>query len=399
MRKENKSIDICLDDVFRSDPELSLMITCLGACLFQDKSPLTPPSSLDWDRFLGLLIGNKLVGLFYKLGKSHPGLWPDHLAEQLRDESYRLESYGAWCEVQAKIVLTSLHQANIPAIVLKGWAIVQILYGGEFNQRPSSDIDLLVNPCDLPRVDAILNHLGYRDAAVEPWPGYFQRYFNGRHYLSSQSAARTSQAFHLDIHWGIPDSPYYNQGTPGVPFFERAQPVRIADIEGRCLAMEDHLIYACSHIAHHAYEIPMSNYYEIAVILHRAGSALNWAAVFSRASTLRVVIPLQHVLACTAALWPGVISLGLMKTLMEQKTTRTERWVEACLEKSKGREKLLGILAWFTTPGLLRKARYILESLIPGPTYLNKYYGPAPLGLWPLLYLRRVALILFNRFK
>jgi hypothetical protein len=399
MKKENKSIDICLDDDFRSDPELSFLHTCLGACLFQDGPPLIPPSNLDWDRFLGLLIGNKLVGLFYKLGKSHPDLWPDQLAEQLRDECYRLESYGAWCEAQAKIVLTSLHQANIPAIVLKGWAIVQILYGGEFNQRPSSDIDLLVNPCDLAQVEAILSHLGYRDAAVEPWPGYFQRYLNSRHYLSSQSAAQTSQAFHLDIHWGIPDSPYYHQGTPIVPFFERSQPVRIADIEGSCLAMEDHLIYACSHIAHHAYEVPISNYYEIAVILHRAEPAVNWATVFSRASTLRVVIPLQHVLAHMAALWPGVISPGLMQTLMEQKTTCTERRVEAWLKKSKGREKLLGILAWFTTPGLLRKAGYILETLIPGPTYLDKYYGPSPLGLWPLLYPRRVALILFNRFK
>jgi hypothetical protein len=399
MEKENKSIDICLGDDFRSDPELSFLLTCLGACLFQDGSQLFSPSGLDWDRFHGLLIGNKLVGLFYKLGKSHPALWPEQLAEQLHDECYRLESYGVWCEHQAKMVLTSLHQENIPAIVLKGWAIVQILYGGEFNQRPSSDIDVLVNPRDLNKMEAILDHLGYHDAAVEPWPGHFHRYLNSRHYLSSRSTTQTSQAFHLDIHWGIPDSPYYNQGTSIVPFFKRSQPVKIAEIEGRSLAMEDHLIYACSHIAHHGYKVPLSNYYEIAAILLRAEPALNWAVVLSRASTLQVVIPLQHVLTSIAALWPGVVSQGLMKTLAEQKTTRTERWVDGWLEKSEGREKFLGMLAWFTTPGIFRKAGYILETLIPGPTYLIRYFGPAPLGLWPLLYLRRVAVILLNRFR
>jgi hypothetical protein len=377
---------------------LAFLRLCLAACLFKDGPQLSAPANLDWDRFFRLLIENRLVGLFQKLGKSHPGLWPEPLAEQLRDGRYRLMLYGNWCEDQAKSVLVALREANIPAIVLKGWALVQILYAGGYSQRPSADMDLLVHPGDLPRVDRILGHLGYRDADVEPWPGYFQRYLNSRHYLSPQSEARPGRIFNFDIHWGIPDSPYFDQRTPLQPFFERSQPVKIADIEAGSLAMEDHLIFACSHIAHHGYMESLSAYYEIAAILLRAGQGLNWPAVFSRAAALRAVIPLQRVLARIEALWPGVIAPERLETLTEQKPAPVEGWVDDWVVKSKGKVKILGMLAWFTTPGVFRKLGYILETVVPGPAYLKKYYGPAPLGLWPLLYPWRLAVILLNRF-
>jgi hypothetical protein len=384
---------------FPSDPEHSFMRACLGACLFQDGPQLIPPSNLDWGRFHDLLIWNKLVGLFYKLGKAQPALWPDQLAEKLHNECYRLETYGVWGESQTRLVLTALRQENIPAIVLKGWAMVQILYEGEFNQRPSGDIDVLVKPGDLASVDSILKRLGYLDAAVEPWPGFFQRYMNSRHYLLPQGKAQNGQTFHFDIHWGIPDPPYYNFGTSMAPFFKRSQPVKVADMETGCLAMEDHLLYACSHIAHHGYSASLSNYYEIAAILLRAGPALDWTAVFSRAAAMQVVLPLQRVLGRMAALWPGVISPQLMETLGKQKTTRAERRLDKWVLRSNGRERMLGMLAWFTTPGVFRKVGYILETLIPGPAYLKEYFGPAPLGIWPLLYPWRVLVILFHRFR
>jgi hypothetical protein len=73
--------------------------------------------------------------------------------------------------------------------------------------------------------------------------------------------------------------------------------------------------------------------------------------------------------------------------------------VDGWLKKSKGRDKMLGILAWFTTPGVIRKAGYILETLFPGPAYLQKYYGPAPWGLWILLYPWRMVRIVLGRFR
>jgi len=145
--------------------------------------------------------------------------------------------------------------------------------------------------------------------------------------------------------------------------------------------------------------VSLLQHYEIAAILLQSGQALNWGAVFSRASTLRVVIPLQRILSTVATLWPAVIAPRTMETLAEQKPSRTEHWVDGRLESVENKETIIGILAWFTTAGVLRRFRYILETLIPSPAYLKKYFGPAPLGLWPLLYLWRVAAFVLNRPK
>jgi len=64
------------------------------------------------------------------------------------------------------------------------------------------------------------------------------------------------------------------------------------------------------------------------------------------------------------------------------------------LVSGRNNETAVGVLSWFTTPGFFLRLRYILESLFPGPTYLKEYFGPAPWGFWPLLYFRRVTVIM-----
>jgi hypothetical protein len=380
------------------DRESVFLRNCLGAFLFQDGPVLVSPADLNWTRFHDSVVENKLVGLFYRLGKSRPDLWPAQLVEQLREERYRLMLHGDWCVNQAGIVLAALHEAGIPVLVLKGWALLQILYDGHYDQRPSSDMDLLVKPNDLQHVESILDHMGYRHAGVEPWPGYDRRYKNGRHYLSPPDDAQAGRAFNFDLHWGIPDPPYYNQERTMEPFFERSLPIKIAGIEAGSLALEDHLIYTCCHFAHHRYIVPLLDYYEIAGLLLRAGQAVDWEAVLSKSLTLRAVIPLQRVLSATADLWPGVISPGTLERVLGLKPSRTERWVDKWVAKSKGRDRTFRLLAGFTTPGVFRKIGYLLETAFPSPAYLKKYHGPVPLGLWPLLYPWRGVAILKQRF-
>ena len=379
--------------------EIAFVRKCLGACLFPQEDLLLPPADLHWDRFHALLIQNKLVGLFHQLGQFHPGLWPAELADQLHMECSLLKLSGNRRAHQVQEVLAALQDAGLAVLVLKGWALIPTLYGGEYSQRPTADVDLMVNPGEADQVDHVLNQLGYRDAFVEPWPGYFRRFMNSRHYQSLENDSHFDQDFNIDIHWGIPDLPYYDRGTAVEPFFERSQSIRISGVETSGLAWEDALIYACSHITHHGENGSISDFYEIASIILRAGQGLNWEAIISRAATLRVVIPLQRILSTMAALWPAAIAPGIMEIVEKRKPSRAERRVDWWLVRIKNKQLIVGILAWFTTPGISRKFRYILETLIPGPDYLRKYYGPAPLGCWPLLYPRRVGMILVNLFR
>ena len=378
---------------FNEDVEGSFIHACLSAYLFHDPSLITPYPNLDWDKFYQLLIQGKLVGLFSILGRTYPDLWPRAVKEKLREDRYRQIPYNDWCLRQAETVLTTLGDLSIPVIVLKGWALIPLVYDGDPSQRPASDFDLLVNPQDVSRITDILHDLNYADGEMEPWPGYFRRYINSAHYLSSQTFPNSDQFFNIDLHWGFPDAPYYDRRISVQTLFERAQPFKIAGIDVKYMATEDYLIYASVHLAHHGYQDTLSRYYEIAALILKTKTTINWEIILTNARTWRVIIPLRRMISKIEILWPKIIPANIHEVIEKLKPSWGERMVDWCLTHSTRKDAIIIILSCLNTPGLIWRLRFILETAFPGPMYLKHYFGPAPGNLWPLLYLRR-----FNRF-
>jgi hypothetical protein len=71
--------------------------------------------------------------------------------------------------------------------------------------------------------------------------------------------------------------------------------------------------------------------------------------------------------------------------------TRAERLVHRLVVENRENHSIRAAVNWLTLPGVRNRIRYILETAFPSPAYMRKRYGPAPGGLWPVLYLRRVA--------
>jgi hypothetical protein len=277
-------------------------------------------------------------------------------------------------------------------IVLKGWALVPLVYDGDPSQRPSEDIDLLVKPRDMSRVTDVLYNLNYRDGSIEPWPGYYRRFKNCCHYLSSETYLDSALAFNIDLHWGFPDEPYNDRRFDDESIFERSRPIKISGVEVNSLATEDYLIYASVHMAHHGYCDSLSRYYEIAALILKAGSTLDWETVITNAPSWGVTIPLRRMINDLGKLWPGIIPHEVQDLLMKEKPSWIERsifWSLMNIHNNKEKEAINILLSYLHTPGQFWRLRYILETAFPGPTYLNHYFGPAPGNLWPLLYFRR----------
>jgi hypothetical protein len=268
----------------KEDRERTFILDCLRVYLFNEPNLITPSSILDGDKFYLLLLQYKLVGLFSILGRSYPDLWPRAVKEKLREDRYRQLPYNDWCSHQVETILSSLQVMNIPVIVLKSWAVIPKVYDGDPSQRPALDIDLLVKTKDVLQVNYILHGLSYLDGKMEPWPGYFRRFINSAHYISSQSFSNSDQAFNIDLHWGYPDSPYYDRRINIEKLFQRAQPLTLAWIRVNSLATEDYLIYASVHAAHHGYNESLSRYYEIAALLLQTKSSIDWKSVLTSAS-------------------------------------------------------------------------------------------------------------------
>jgi hypothetical protein len=376
--------------------ELTFIQECLTHCLYPDRPLPAAPPGMDWDKVRDLLARHRLVGLFYILGRDNPSLWPRELQERLREGRYRALLYGDKCSQQVAAVLSALQQAGIPAVVLKGWALIPTVYDGDYGQRIYADIDLLIPPGDAARTVSILNNLGYTGLA-EPWPGYSQRYCHSWNYTLPPDPTHRHQfsIFGVQPHWRLLHTPFHTRRMPVEQLFERARPLRVAGVDVHRLADEDHLVYTCGHLAlHHEYDEALLRYYEMAAFILWAGQTLDWDTVAAQASAWRLVLPMQRILARLETLWPGVVPTSALETISRLQPTAAERLVHRWWVENETNSAVHFGLIWLTMPGLGNRLRYLLETTCPSPHYMQQQYGPAPRGAWPLLYFRRLAVAL-----
>lgn len=370
----------------------------LGHSLLPCSLPPPVPGDLDWERVYALACEHRFAGLLFTLGRSEPGLWPATLQDRLRSARYRTLMHGESCSRQVQAILKALDQAHVPAIVLKGWARIPTVYEDDPGQRPYEDIDLPVLPEQVPEAEETLARLDYESSIAEPWPGYRLRYSSSWRYRSrlasqaGQTRRHPAQFFSVGLHWGLMHHMFYRRRMPVPQFFDRALPVRVAGAEALRLAPEDDLVYTCGHLAvQHAYNEDLFRYYEIAALILHAGEALDWDVTLELAGAWRLVLSVQGVLRLVEGLWHGVVPPHRWQQVAAVQPTRFESWLHPLQSRHHYKSTLRVLLDWLATPGLARRAGFLLETAFPGQAYLRQRYGSPPGGLWPLLYFHRAA--------
>ena len=372
--------------------EQELVQGCLTHRLYPDRPLPAPPGELDWARVYELLARHGLTRLFYRLGREQANLWPQSLQKKLRSDYEGSLLWGSQCSGEVQAVLAALREADIPVVVLKGWALIPTLYGGDLGLRMCGDLDLLVQPRHAARAEQILGDLGY-NARLEPWPGFGQRYRNGRAWQRPREPWPFKDLFAIALHWRLLDTPFWYDKIEESALFDRSLPLSVSGVEARVLSPEDHLVYACGHLAlHHDYDDALHRYYEMASLIQHAGPAFDWPAVVTRAAEWRLVLPAQRVLSHLQTLWPATVPAPAWELIAALRPTRSEKLVHGWVVRARENHTARALLAWLTMPGLGRRWRYLLEHAFPGPDYLRQRYGPAPGGVWPLHYLRRMGL-------
>jgi len=379
--------------ILPTDQVRAYLLACLRANLFAEARP-TAPQGLDWEQFHQLVYAEQLSGVLAKISRLHPEWLPPAVSQRLLYRRYRqLLHHADWGALQAQAVLRALKDGGIPVIVLKGWALVALVYAGDYSQRPADDIDLLVRPEHAARAIELLGGLGCTATDLEPRPGYFQRFLNGAHYTSPPHESQEGHVFNIDLHWGFPDAPYYDPRIPVDGLFTRAQAIQVAGVDVHSLAPEEMLIYAGVHMAHHGYTETLSRYYDLAALIRGAGSGLDWKLTLAKARAWRVTLPLRRMLRVIEDSWPGVLPQGVLQQAEALGTGCKERLIDWGLRRAGNTLAASILLAVLNTPGLGWRLRFFLETAFPSQDYLQHYFGPLPGKLWPWLYFRR-----FKRF-
>jgi hypothetical protein len=372
--------------------EYAFLHACVTHDLFPGHSPPRPGADLDWNALGQLASAHRVEAVLYDLGSEHPGLWPGSFQEHLRTTRYLHLVRGEWSIIQARDVLTALADAGIPTMVLKGWAMIPLIYRGEPGRRTYADIDLLVPPACALHAEEVLRSLDYAGIAGQPHPGYRQRYNNAENYIRAGTAPPRGWVLSVGLHWHLLDLPYYIHRISIEELFDRSIPLDVAGMAVRGLAVEDHLIYAAAHLAlNHGYDESLFHYYEAAGFILHAGPALDWSVVQACADAWHLVLPLQAFITHLHALWKETVPDRALEAILALEPSTAEKTIQRLVMGKRYNPAMRTIVSFLTLPGVGRRLRFLAETALPSPAYMEAQYGPAPGGFWPALYLRRLV--------
>ncbi len=150
-------------------PELALLAACGLASdgSLASQAKLAGGSGFDWARFADLADYHGLGAIAYaRLAEVAPGALPPNQAACLRQSLLGQAAQQLAFAAESVSLTNRLEGAGIRSIVLKGMALSHMLYAEHPHWRGASDVDILIDPADLPKADQLLQAAGY----ARTWP-------------------------------------------------------------------------------------------------------------------------------------------------------------------------------------------------------------------------------------
>ena len=291
-----------------------------------------------------------------------PLIWANLGREGARDPRIeRLADFYTKARVQiegvletARRLLTALHRAGIPTLVLKGAALVAGYYHDP-GVRPMSDVDVLVPTAAAHAARRVLEEHGWSPR-----------------YRWSPTAVRMTHAAVFDGADGVPVDLHWHvfaeccRPDDDADLWARSIGTEIAGVATRALSPADQVIHVCVH-GEKWVHVPGIRWVADAVVVMRAG-AVDWTCLVEEATRRRFVRRLSRQLAYLRHAVQAPVPDEVLVALAAAPVSSLER-----LEHRLGvRERLpsSSLLAhWFTHARSARQG--LAGSLLSFPRYLQ----------------------------
>jgi hypothetical protein len=361
-----------------SDDLLSYLIAAIR------NTPRSPPdlSLDDWHNFLTLLEPHGIFPLI----AFHVRTWPEECRppQEIMKDLDRLFVLGAARNLRAgrqiQLVTDALKDANIPVILLKGPALARTVYPDPA-LRQSNDIDLLVQPQNLPAAEEILEKLGYVCPA--------KLFHISQHAYNNETFSAPGRGLAIELHWVV-DYMYdlFPKTWLNDAFLRRIH-IRSNDLSCDTFSHSDHLLFLAFHNVFQHGSMRLDWVYDISLMMGELRTENTWKELGQQSVEHHVRIPME--LSLTAArlwtgcglptgaddfsLWPAPTDreLRLLKYSANQ-NTHLFSWVYLVMQGQ---------------PGISEKLRFGWRFIFPSLPVLAAYRrSPSPADI-PLAHLRR----------
>ncbi len=228
--------------------------------------PLDPPDTGLVERLRTAAAFHGVGPLVYDRLRATPIPWArpsDPLMQGLRADAHG-EAAGEWIRMRDLVaVLDRLHDAGIPALLLKGTPLAYALYDAP-HLRPRGDTDILVPAASRASAQSVLQAAGYRaQASAGGRLASYQMTFQKPLALGAHQV--------IDLHWQISNAQVYAQAIDFEPVWAEARPVPPLGPNAWMLGLEHALLLACMHRANH-----LESPYYFDGVPYREGNRLIW---------------------------------------------------------------------------------------------------------------------------
>ncbi len=338
----------------------------------------------DWEAWLQAAESESVAPLLHRILHGRESL-PPHVAEHLRTAYQRSAVRNLLAFRDLAGLLAGFERDRIPAIVLKGAALAETVYG-DIAVRPMADLDLLVARGDMGRAVLLMEGLGYRTIGLETHPGSAIEYEN-EVALARPGGAGTM----VELHWSLLDSPHHQRRMAMDWFWASAErphpPSPLLRGEGlRVLGPEALLLHLCAHLALHHRGEGLLWLHDIAEVLHFYCDRLNGDLLLAKAAEYDLVLPLQGTLPRVAEGWGAPLPDDFLRRLARLQPSPAEVRVFRRLTAA---ERPVAFRFWAdlaAMDGWRARLRYGLGNLFPSPAYMRGRYGIRHGWLLPLYY-------------
>ena len=377
----------------RDAPDIADAVTFMRLCLrsrwqsdvLSDAEDMAGRGSVDWDAVCEAARAGGLAPLLYDTLRSSE--WPPDIAVAcLQDAYHETAVFAGVMSVELNHVLRLLADAGLPAIVLKGAALGDTLYGNSA-LRPMTDLDLLLHEIDVRSAIDLLREHGYRSTGVEVRPGHTMTYENELVVYSPGTPALA-----VELHWHLLDSPFYQRHLDEAWFWDTSRPAQVAETGALVLGLEATVLHLSAHYALHHKAQGMRWIYDIAGLVAQFGQEIDWRLLLAKAVEFRLISSVQAVLRQLVEDWSVAIPADVLQAANRLPVSAEEMLVVQRLQAEQ-RPVVQRFWADLTTvPGWRKQLPFLLANLFPSPAYMEDRYDLQSRAWLPLAYPYRWAL-------
>lgn len=275
--------------------EKKLVIGCLRAAFDEAHVQYIQSllvGNLDWLNIQSVLQYNQVSSLFYhKLlladGESYV---PENIVHDLKKNYHAVHYQNIGYINELKQLLLLFQSELVETIVLKGCALIGKLWQNAA-LRSMADIDILIKPHDVSRVEKLMLDSGY---LVQENVFHTKEWFKQHHHhLAPFFNPRTGIIIEVHTHIASPaDSAHLDMDQ----LWACSETASIADLETKTLCTEDTLIHLCMHFFSLSSVSGIKNLSDIAMLLHIAKDTIDWEAIEKRAVESDIVDHIYYAL-------------------------------------------------------------------------------------------------------